>query len=271
MDNLPEKLLNENESALEKIWKALPQAEKNNLEKIVKNIPTQDQLFKLLIKQSITQFKYTFGSKHRIAILGPTNVGKSTLYNQFIQSQEDKALVSPIPGTTHANQEANAGLFSIIDTPGADAVGEVGLNEREIALNAAQNADVLVVVFDAIQGIKQTELELFTELKSLNKPYILVLNKIDLVKKDKSEIIEKAAASLQIEKEELTPVSAKNGENITNILRAIVLSEPEIIVALGKALPAFRWQLAWRNDHQCCLYCCSCGAYPSASHRFWPL
>ena len=247
MDNLPEKLLNEKESALGKIWKALPQPEKNELEKIVKNIPTQDQLFKLLIKQALTQFKYTFGSKQRIAILGPANVGKSTLYNQFIQSQEDKALVSPIPGTTQANQEANAGLFTVVDTPGADAVGEVGYQERDMALDAAREADVLVIVFDAIQGIKQTELELFQDLKNLNKPYIIALNKIDLVKKDRSAIIEKAAANLKIEKEEITPVSAKNGDNITDILRAIILSEPEVIVALGKALPAYRWQLAWRT------------------------
>ena len=83
----------------------------------------------------------TFSKPKRVAIIGPANVGKSTLYNQFIKSKTDKAEVSPIPGTTRTNQEANAGLFSVVDTPGADAVGPVGETERQAALSAAASAD----------------------------------------------------------------------------------------------------------------------------------
>ena len=107
--------------------------------------------------------------KNRVAIVGPANVGKSTLFNQFTQNKVDLAEVGPLPGTTRANHLADAGLFSIIDTPGADAVGEVGENERREALYAAGEADFLIIMFDAIQGIKQTELELYRHLLIIKK------------------------------------------------------------------------------------------------------
>ncbi len=50
------------------------------------------------------------------------------------------------------------------------------------ALRAAKDADFLIILFDAIQGIKKTEKEIFDELKELGKPFIIALNKIDLVK-----------------------------------------------------------------------------------------
>jgi hypothetical protein len=53
----------------------------------------------------------------------------------------------------------------------ADAVGDVGEAEKLRALEAAQQSDFLIIMFDAIQGIKKTGRELFTELTSLDKPF----------------------------------------------------------------------------------------------------
>ena len=105
-----------------------------------------------------------------MVLVGPANVGKSTLYNHFIRAKEDQAEVSPVPGTTRINQVADAGIFAVIDTPGADSVGPVGEKEKEEALNAAQEADFLVIMFDAIQGIKDTELQLYQQLLALQSP-----------------------------------------------------------------------------------------------------
>ncbi len=146
-----------------------------------RQIPNKTNLWRLLIKLAGDQAKITLGNKHRVAIVGPANVGKSTLYNQFVQAKESQAEVSPIPGTTRENQEAGAGIFSIIDTPGTDAMGTLGEEERLKALHAAEEADFLIIIFDAIQGIKKTEHELFETLKALKKPYVVVLIKIDLV------------------------------------------------------------------------------------------
>ncbi|MBI3362377.1 MAG: 50S ribosome-binding GTPase [Chloroflexi bacterium] len=199
----------------------------------------------MLLGLGLTQYKIAFGEKNKVAIVGPANVGKSTLYNQLIRSKDDRAEVSPIPGTTRVNQEADAGLFVMVDTPGADAVGEVGEAEKDRALSAAKEADFLIIVFDAIQGIKRTEQELFDELVALGKPYVVVLNKIDLVRRDAAKVIDRAAANLRLKPEQIIAVAAKDGKNLDRVLVAIAKAEPEVVAALGSALPEFRWRLAW--------------------------
>ncbi len=61
----------------------------------------------------------------------------------------------------------------MVDTPGADAVGPVGVQEREHALEAAHSADFLIILFDAMQGVKQTEQDLYHEILTLKKPLSL--------------------------------------------------------------------------------------------------
>lgn len=202
---------------------------------------------RLLLRLAAYQFKIVGGNKSRVAIIGPTNVGKSTLYNQLVRRKEDKAEVSPLPGTTHENQTADTGLFAIVDTPGADAVGDVGDREQQLALDAAAEADFLILVFDAIQGIKRTELELYERIVALGKPYVVVVNKIDLVRRESQKVISGAAAALRLEPDQVIPVVAKTGENLDDVLAAIAIVEPGIVAALGQAMPHYRWQLAWRT------------------------
>jgi small GTP-binding protein len=243
MNGLPE----ETRQSFSKVWDTLTPQEKNNLRDLVSGMPSEQKLIRMLVSMSLTQFKYAFGDKHNVAIIGPTNVGKSTLYNQFIRSKDDNAATSPVPGTTHKNQRADAGLFVIVDTPGADAIGSIGEQERDMAYTAAETADFIILVFDAIQGIKQTEKELFEKVKAYKKPYIVVLNKMDIVKKELQAIIDQAAVNLGISTDQIIPLSAKTGTNLTNVLTAIVVAEPRMISALGQAMPAYRWQLAWRT------------------------
>jgi small GTP-binding protein len=230
------------------IWEALGPNEKAGFLSLLVGFPADTNMVKLLVKLSTAQIRQAFGSKHRVAIVGPTNVGKSTLYNQLIQNKSDQAAVSPLPGTTKANQQADAALFTVLDTPGADAVGSVGEQEKNLALSAAANADFLVLVFDAIQGIKKTELELFKEISALNKPFVVVLNKIDLVpRKDLQAVISKAALNLGLEHDQIVPIVAKEGKNLGKVLLAVAATEPEMVAALGQALPEYRWQLAWQT------------------------
>ncbi len=232
---------------LRKVWDGLAPTERKAVQDIVTAFPSQTELLKLMLKLSAAQFRQTFGQKRSVAIVGPANVGKSTLYNQMVRNPKEKAEVSPLPGTTRENQTADAGIFTVVDTPGADAVGVVGQRERELALEAAAKADFLIIVFDAIQGIKQTELDLYDQLIALNKPYIVVLNKVDLVRKEEQKVVELAAQHLNLQPDQVIPVSAKKGENINQVVVAIAASEPQIIAALGQALPQYRWQLSWRS------------------------
>lgn len=243
MKELPE----DTQRALRNVWGSLSPAEREALQALFVGLPSERKLIRLLVDLSLTQVRIAFGNKSRVTIVGPANVGKSTLYNQYVREKEDRAAVSAIPGTTRVSQVADAGLFHVVDTPGADAVGEVGETERMRALSAARGADFLVIVFDAVQGIKRTEQDLFQELAGLHKPYIVVLNKIDLVRRETDEAVRHAAEALKLKPEQVIPISAKDGSNLNRVLMAIALADPAIVAALGQAMPAYRWQLAWRS------------------------
>jgi GTPase len=243
----PEYLPEGTKDSARKLWEKLSPADRKALQDLIEAFPSKTNLIQLLLKLGTSQMKMAFGNKHRVAIVGPTNVGKSTLYNQLIQRKEDRADVSPLPGTTRTNQLADAGVFTIVDTPGADSASETGHVEQELALAAAAEADFLVIVFDAIQGIKRTEKELFESLLRLGKPYVVVLNKIDLVRRDKQVVLDNASEVLHLEPNQVIPIVARSGENIGDILVAITIMEPEMAAALGQALPQYRWQIAWRS------------------------
>jgi small GTP-binding protein len=235
-------------SKINKIWETLGPNEQASFLSLLVGFPSDTKMVKLLVKLSTAQIRQAFGQKHRVVILGPTNVGKSTLYNQLIQNKLDLADVSPLPGTTKENQIADAALFEVVDTPGADAIGSLGEQEKNQALYAAGQADFILLVFDAIQGIKKTEQELFNELSDLRIPYVVVLNKIDLVAhKDLPAVIANAAQNLGLQPDQIIPLVAKDGRNLGKVLLAIAASEPEMVAALGQALPEYRWQLAWQS------------------------
>ncbi len=240
---LPEKT----QDAFNPLWERLSEEEQNSLKNLFQGIPLDLNLIDMLLDLSMIQIKTTLARKNKVVIVGPANVGKSTLYNHFIREEKDQAEVSPVPGTTKKNQIADAGIFAIVDTPGADAAGRTGEQEKQAALNAAREADFLVVIFDAIQGIKQSEQDLYLQLLALGKPYLVVLNKIDLVgKKHLDETLENAANHLGLSQRKVIPISATKGKNISQVLMGIVAADPELLIPLAQAIPQYRWKLAWR-------------------------
>jgi small GTP-binding protein len=247
-DNVLTQFPPEVQETVHQLWEALGPAEKASFTSLLVGFPTDANLIKILVKLSTAQIRQAFGNKHRVVIVGPTNVGKSTLYNQLVQNKSDLAVVSPLPGTTTENQQADAALFTVVDTPGADAVGSAGEHEKNLALSASAQADFLVLVFDAIQGIKKTEQELFNEVSALKKPFVVVLNKIDMVPhKDLQAVIANAARNLGLEPDQIVPIVAKDGKNLGKVLLAIAATEPGMVAALGQALPEYRLQLAWQS------------------------
>lgn len=229
-----------------RVWSAVPEKERAPLEETFKGLPLDRNPLNMLIDLAVIHLKTTFAASKRVAIIGPANVGKSTLFNQFVRAKIDHAEVSPIPGTTRVNKEADAGIFAMIDTPGADAVGAVGEKEREAAFVAAKQADFLILMFDAMQGIKQTELTLYEDLLALKKPHIIILNKIDLTGKHRAGVIANAAENLKVHTEQILPVSALKGEGMSNILMSIIAADPSLTVAMARALPLYRQKIAWR-------------------------
>jgi len=231
-------------SELSAAWDTLPAETRTTLTKSLRLFPEDLKGWKSLIDQAMDQIRLAAGTKHTVTIIGPVNAGKSTLYNQFIRTKRDRAEVSAIPGTTRYSQESDAGIFSIIDTPGADAPGVVGEVEKERALEAAKGADVLILLYDAVHGIRPPEQKLFDEISKLGIPFIVVLNKMDLMKKNRPVVIGKAAGALGIPSDQIIPISAEKGIGLERLLLAIAKSEPGIVAALGAALPEYRWKLA---------------------------
>jgi len=229
---------------IQRIWNSMPAGERERLIGAVQQIPGERKGWRGLVDRAAEQIRFATGGQRQVAVVGPANAGKSTLYNQLIRQSEDRAAVSSVPGTTRDARSAQAGLFLVVDTPGADAVGAVGTTEREKALAAAREADVLIAMFDASHGIRTPEVELFQSLQSLDKPMVVALNKMDLVGRERSTVIGKAAAGLGISSEQVIPLSAIKGEGVVRVLQAVAKTEPGIAAAIGEALPEYRWDLA---------------------------
>lgn len=229
---------------IREVWDRLPADMRASLMRALGMLPGDLKQWRGLIQEAVAQARIAAGDKHQVAIVGLANVGKSTLYNQLIQSRADRAAVSAVPGTTRQAQQADAGLFAVIDTPGADAAGPVGEQEKARALAAARAADVLVAMFDAAHGIRGAEQALFKELLALEKPMVVVLNKMDLVRSERAVVLGRAANALGLPAGQLLPLSAKDGVGVERVLLATAKTEPGIVAALGAALPEYRWKLA---------------------------
>ncbi|MEO1622201.1 MAG: tRNA uridine-5-carboxymethylaminomethyl(34) synthesis GTPase MnmE [Cyanobacteria bacterium J06632_3] len=118
----------------------------------------------------------------KIAIIGQPNVGKSSLLNAW--SQSDRAIVTDLPGTTRDVVESQlivGGIpIQVLDTAGIrDATNEVEKIGIERSLNAAKEADLILLTIDATTGWTEAEQLLYEQIK--DKPHIIVINKIDLL------------------------------------------------------------------------------------------
>jgi len=185
-----------------------------------------------------------------IAIVGRSNVGKSTLLNKILG--ERLAIVSPLPQTTRdpllgVLRRADAEL-AFLDTPGIHKPKtELGSRMNSSAMSAAESADVVVFVTDASEGCKQVEkklkrsdvtpplvelapadAELLKSIGSLQKvPAILVLNKIDAVR-DKGLLLPLLQSYLDaVPFRTLIPLSALKNDGVDRLLDEIASALPE--------------------------------------------
>ena len=120
----------------------------------------------------------------KVGIIGKPNVGKSSLLNSLLE--EEKAIVTDIPGTTRDIVEGNIVLdgimLNIIDTAGIreteDVVEKIGV---ERSLSTINSSDLIIFILNNNEKLSEEEKELLKELQ--NKKKIIVINKIDLENK----------------------------------------------------------------------------------------
>ena len=121
-----------------------------------------------------------------VALIGSTNVGKSTLVNALVGSKV--AIVTPKAQTTRALLRGiatdGAAQIILVDTPGLFTPRR-RLDRAMVASawSGAGDADVICVIIDAQHGFAQDTSELLDRLRELRQPKALVLNKIDVVDK----------------------------------------------------------------------------------------
>jgi tRNA modification GTPase len=154
----------------------------------------------------------------RACIIGPPNAGKSTLLNTL--TGEDRAIVTPIPGTTRDRIEETINLRGIpvviIDTAGLresdDPVESIGIQKTK---EAYENADLILLVIDASSDEKFDISEI---TRTTGKQKILVvLNKIDIDNRFSGE-----ASGEFFEGLNYVEVSLKEGTNIDNLEKSII-------------------------------------------------
>ena len=205
------------------------------------------------IEKKITTLAHSFETGNAlkqgvpVAIVGKTNVGKSTLLNRLLH--EEKAIVSNIHGTTRDVIEDTTLIdgitFRFIDTAGIrktdDVVENIGI---ERTYQKMEEAKIVIWLLDA----QPTEAEI-EDMKEKNqgKKLLMVFNKIDEISFDKAMLSSdensqtSSSISLSDENVSILNISARTGENVSDLEQALVraadipeITENDVIVTSAR-------------------------------------
>ena len=205
------------------------------------------------IEKKITTLAHSFETGNAlkqgvpVAIVGKTNVGKSTLLNRLLH--EEKAIVSNIHGTTRDVIEDTTLIdgitFRFIDTAGIrktdDVVENIGI---ERTYQKMEEAKIVIWLLDA----QPTEAEI-EDMKEKNqgKKLLMVFNKIDEISFDKAVFSSdensqtSSSVSLSDENVSILNISARTGENVSDLEQALVraadipeITENDVIVTSAR-------------------------------------
>ena len=205
------------------------------------------------IEKKITTLAHSFETGNAlkqgvpVAIVGKTNVGKSTLLNRLLH--EEKAIVSDIHGTTRDVIEDTTLIdgitFRFIDTAGIrktdDVVENIGI---ERTYQKMEEAKIVIWLLDA----QPTEAEI-EDMKEKNqgKKLLMVFNKIDEISFDKAVLSSdensqtSSSISLSDENVSILNISARTGENVSDLEQALVraadipeITENDVIVTSAR-------------------------------------
>lgn len=160
-----------------------------------------------------------------IALVGRPNVGKSTLFNRLTRSRD--AIVADFPGLTRDRKYGEATLgkrrFVVIDTGGITGAEE-GIDSpmAQQSLTAIEEADAVLFIVDARDGLNPVDEDLAQHLRSGGKPFHLVVNKVDGLSEDVA-IGEFYALGVQ----RLFAIAASQGRGVTGMIEEVLAQFPE--------------------------------------------
>jgi GTP-binding protein Era len=170
-----------------------------------------------------------------VALIGRPNVGKSTLLNSLLG--EKVAIISDKPQTTRVSilgvKTTPAGQIIFIDNPGIHKPLHT-LNRRmmNFVYSALQTADLLCLLIDATEKYGHGDEFVVETLRKVTTPLFLLINKVDIIKKEKVLLIIDQYKDL-LPFREIIPISALKGTNLDTLEQQIykVLPEAEKLYA----------------------------------------
>ncbi|MBR2967201.1 MAG: GTPase Era [Clostridia bacterium] len=166
-----------------------------------------------------------------VTLIGRPNVGKSSLINALVG--EKVSIVSPKPQTTRDRimgilNEPNLQMV-FVDTPGIHKPKtKLGEYMNKCISSATADVDVLVAVFDASKGVNGDDLDRLSTYLKMNCPVVVVLNKIDLVSKERTlELLGKFTPYVEQGVKEIIPCSCCKRLNIDALKKTLASFMPE--------------------------------------------
>jgi GTP-binding protein len=179
----------------------------------------------------------------KIAIVGKPNAGKSSLLNYLLG--EERAIVSPIPGTTRDAVDTymvfDGIQITLIDTAGIRRRGHIapGVEKYSVlrSLRAIERADVVLLIVDATSGITAQDTHIAGFIIDAWKSAVVLVNKWDAVKKDAHTMEEYTRRiNRELNFMDYVPVlfiSAKTGQRVDQVLPLALQVQEERLVRLS--------------------------------------
>ena len=162
-----------------------------------------------------------------VALVGRPNVGKSTHFNRMVGRR--LAIVQDVPGVTrdrqYAETQQGAKRFRVVDTGGFTLKTDQQLVRavREQAEAAMREADAIVLVVDAVEGLAGADRELAQLLRRGGKPVFLAANKVDSNRREAGlDLGELHATGFDV-----FPLSAEHGRGVDELMDAVAATLPE--------------------------------------------
>ncbi len=186
------------------------------LDKVVENLPDEAEVEK-------------DSGLPKIAFVGRPNVGKSSLMNALLK--HERCIVTDVPGTTrdavNSKLDYKGEEFILVDTAGLRKKAKVRENIEFYSTvrtdRSIKEADVIVLLLDAMQGFDEQDKRILREAEKFNKGIVLALNKWDLVPEKNTNVLKEFEEYIygKVQTLEYIPIisiSALTGQRIEKVL-----------------------------------------------------
>lgn len=171
-----------------------------------------------------------------VGIIGRPNVGKSTLINSIVGKKV--AITTSKPQTT---RNIIQGIYNdsdcqivFVDTPGIHKPNtKLGQTLNKQAYYSMEDTDILLFLVDATEELGKGDMFVIDKLKSVDKPVILVINKVDRIGKE--EIFKKIIEYKDLyDFKEIVPLSALKNDNVKELIKTVKKYLPDEIQYYGE-------------------------------------